>query len=188
MTLHKFFAFLDPFSPCHCPNHANYQYCCHVLHNPLFPSHAWRHLCPYLVLKYSSTVGSLMNGVMYIRHCLIGSMKIKGIPLCTYRLFSVQNHSLSNLIHHEWMKHQLNNWFLLIPKPKLDCVTCHCYHQEYHLVGWIKRNQKDSIRIIFLSDFWVLMAFIHFFDSGIKRNQIFEWAVFTQLKTAYPPL
>ena len=104
------------------------------------------------------------------------------------RLFSVQNHSLSNLIHHEWMKHQLNNWFLLIPKTKLCCDTSHYFFQVDHLVGWIKRNQKDSIRIIFLSDFWVLMAFIHFFDSGIKRNQIFEWAVFTQLKTAYSSL
>ena len=100
------------------------------------------------------------------------------------RLFSVQNHSLSNLIHHEWVNHQLNNWFLMIPKPKLCCYTCHCYHQVDHLVGWIKRNQKDSIRIIFLSDFWVPIALIHFFHSGIKRNQMFEWAVFTQLKTA----
>ena len=99
-------------------------------------------------------------------------------------LFSVQNHSLSYLIHHEWMNHQLNNWFLLIPKPKFGCDTCHCYHQEDHLVGWIKRNQKDWIRNIFLSDFWVPIALIHFFDSGIKTNQIFEWAVFTQLKTA----
>ena len=100
------------------------------------------------------------------------------------RLFSVQNHSLSNLIHHEWMNHQLNNWFLLIPKTKLGCDTSHYFFQVDHLVGWIKRNQKDSIRIIFLSDFWVPIALIHFFDSGIKRNQIFEWAVFTQLKTA----
>ena len=112
-------------------------------------------------------------------------LAINWTTMCvTLRLFSVQNHSLSNLIHHEWMNHQLNNWFLLIPKPKFGCDTCHCYHQVDHLVGWIKRNQKDSIRIIFLSDFWVPIALIHVFDSGIKRNQIFEWAVFTQLKTA----
>ena len=116
---------------------------------------------------------------------LLGLASIRvGNPLLMTRLFSVQNHSLSNLIHHEWMNHQLNNWFLLIPKTNLGCDTSHYFFQVDHLVGWIKRNQKDSIRIIFLSDFWVPIALIHFFDSGIKRNQMFEWAVFTQLKTA----
>ena len=127
--------------------------------------------------------GCFLQGKNFLRKKNI--LNPSKLPILTSRLFSVRNHSLGNLIQHEWMNHQLNNWFLLIPKPKFGCDTCHCYHQIDHLVGWIKRNQKDSIRIIFLSDFWVPIALIHFFDSGIKKNQIFEWAVFTQLKTAY---
>ena len=69
------------------------------------------------------------------------------------------------------MNHQLNNWFLLIPKPKLGCDTCHCYH--YVPGGDDKLNSRCN-RILHAIGIDV-GTYYSAWDSVILRERLYDW-------------